>query len=80
VCSLGLELSVHDAVKACTKLKHFKAFVLQLYTLYSASPKNRRALEQCAAEVGNALPKIGRILGVRWVASSFRFVKAVWVS
>lgn len=75
-----LELSVHDAVKACTEVNHFKTFMLKLYTIYSASPKNRRALEQCAAEVGSELLKIGRILGVRWVASSFRSVKAVWVS
>ena len=40
-----LELSVNDCVKACTQLNHFKIFMQKLYTLYSASPKNRRALE-----------------------------------
>ena len=49
----------------------------KLYTLYSASPKNRRALEKCAADVGAELLKIGRVLDARWVAS-FRAVKAVW--
>ena len=73
-----LELSVNDCVKACTQLNHFKIFMQKLYTLYSASPKNRRALEQCAADVGAELLKIGRVLDVRWVASSFRAVKAVW--
>lgn len=40
-----LELSVHDAVKACTELNHFKIFMQKLYTVYSAFPKNRRGLE-----------------------------------
>jgi len=35
-------------------------------------------LEKCAAGVGAELLKIGRILDVCWVASSFRAVKAVW--
>ena len=75
-----LELAVHDAVKACTQVNHFKIFMQKLYSLYSMSPKNRRALQQCAAEVGSELLKIGRVLDVRWVASSHRAVKAVWVS
>jgi hypothetical protein len=73
-----LELSVHDAVKTCTEVNHFKAFMDKLYTLYSASPKNRRALADCAAEVSVQLQKIGRVLDNRWVASSFRAVRAVW--
>ena len=75
-----LELSVNDAIKSCTEVNHFKFFIQKLYTLYSASPKNRRCLERVAAEVGVALLKIGRVLDVRWVASSFRTVRAVWVS
>ncbi len=73
-----LELAVHDAVKACTEINHFKIFLEKLYTLYSVSPKNRRALEKCAAQVGAELHKIGRVLDVRWVASSSRTVRAVW--
>jgi len=46
--------------------------------MYSASPQNRHSLEKCAADVGTELLKIGRIIDVRWVASSFRTVKAVW--
>ena len=37
--------------------------------MYSASPKNRLALQSCAAEVGVELLKIGRILDVQWIAS-----------
>jgi hypothetical protein len=47
-----LELAVHDAVKSCVELNHFKIFMDKLYTLYSTSPKNRRLLEKCAAEIG----------------------------
>jgi len=75
-----LELSVNDAIKACTEVNHFKIFMQKLYNLYSASPQNRRCLESVAAEVGVALLKIGRALDVRWAASSFRTVQAVWVS
>jgi len=75
-----LELSIHDAVKSCTQVNHFKIFMDRLYSLYSMSPKNRRRLEQCASEIGTEVNKIGKILDVRWVASSFRAVKAVWNS
>lgn len=75
-----LELSVHGAVKACTELNHFKIFMQKLYTIYSVSPNNRRDLERCAADVGAELLKIGRVLDVRWVASSFRTIRAVWTS
>ena len=71
---------MHDAVKTCTEVNHFKIFMEKLYSLYSMSPKNRRSLPQCAAEVGCELLKIGRVLDVRWVAPTYRAVKAVWVS
>jgi hypothetical protein len=35
-------------------------------------------LQQCASELDSEVTKIGRILDVRWVASSFRAVKATW--
>ena len=44
------------------------------------SPKNRRKLDDCAAELGVMLLKIGRVLDVRWVASSLRTVLAVWTN
>jgi hypothetical protein len=52
----------------------------KLYTTCSMSPKNRIALQRCASEMGFELNKIGRVLDVRWVASSFRAVNAVWLS
>jgi len=75
-----LELSVHDVVKCMTDINHLKSFMDKLYSLYSRSPKARRELQECAAELGSQVYKIGRILDVRWSASSFRTVKAVWKS
>ena len=75
-----LELSVHDAVKSCTEINHLKIFMDQLYTTYSTSPKCQRELAECAKEVEVELNRIGRVLNVRWVASSCRSVKAVWRS
>ncbi len=75
-----LELSVHDAVKVCTQVNHFKIFLDKLYSVYSTSPKHKRELEQCASELGSEVNKIGKVLDVRWVASSNRSVKAVWKS
>jgi len=35
-----LELAVHDAVKACTEVNHFKIFTEKLYSLYSIKPNS----------------------------------------
>jgi len=51
-----------------------------LYALYSQSPKCQRELAACAAELDVQLNKIGRVLSVRWMASSCRTVTAVWKS
>jgi hypothetical protein len=75
-----LELSVNDAVKACTEINHFRMFVDILFATYSLSPKCQRELEECAKEVHGEINRIGRFLGVRWVASSCSTVKAVWRS
>lgn len=75
-----LELAVCDAVKSCMEINHFKAFIDSLYALYSMSPKCQRELAQCADELDVMLNKIGRILDVRWVSSSFRTVRAIWRS
>ena len=75
-----LELAVNDAITSCSEVNYFKHFMDKLYYLYSQSPKSRRALEQCTRDVGGELLKIGRILDVRWAASSFRSVHAVWKS
>lgn len=73
-----LELAVGDAVKQCTEINHFSSFMDKLYCLYHQSPKNQRELSSATSELGIVIKKIGRVLSVRWVASSHRAVKAVW--
>lgn len=73
-----LELAVGDVVKEVSGLNHFQIFFDKLYSLFHASPKNQRQLAQCAQAVGQRLLVIGRVLSIRWVASSERSVRAVW--
>ena len=74
------ELAVGNTIAEVTDVNHFKLFLGILYSLYSQSPKNKRELQVCAAEVGSEIMKIGKILDTRWVASSFRTANAVWRS
>lgn len=75
-----IELAIGDAVKSVTQINHVKSMLDKLYSIYSQSPKAQRELETCAAAVGAELKKIGRVLGVRWVASSYQALSAVWSS
>uniref|UniRef100_A0A8C4Q8L3 Uncharacterized protein n=1 Tax=Eptatretus burgeri TaxID=7764 RepID=A0A8C4Q8L3_EPTBU len=75
-----LELAVSDAVDEVQSINHFKAFMEKIHNLYSQSNKNSRELLEAALEVDSRVKKIGRVLNTRWVASSFRAVKAVWRS
>ncbi|XP_054873424.1 E3 SUMO-protein ligase KIAA1586-like [Amphiprion ocellaris] len=60
--------------------KDFHAFLDSLYALYSQSPKNTRELSECAHNLHITLRRIGKVFTVRWVASSWRAVSAVWQS
>ncbi|KAJ1082028.1 hypothetical protein NDU88_002200 [Pleurodeles waltl] len=75
-----LELAVGDVMKEIAGINHFLIFFDKLYSLYHASPKNQRELRQCAKEIEQRFLVIGRVLSIRWVASSERSVKAVWQS
>lgn len=75
-----LELAVSDAIDKITAINHFRAFVKKMHNVYSKSNKNQRELFESAAEVGSQVLKVGRILDVRWVASSFRTARAIWTS
>ncbi|KAJ4946434.1 hypothetical protein JOQ06_024101 [Pogonophryne albipinna] len=68
-----LELAVGDVVKEVSGLNHFQIFFDKLYSLF-----HQRQLAQCAQAVGQRLLVIGRVLSIRWVASSERSVRAVW--
>lgn len=73
-----IELSVSDTLEAVSGINHFKTFMDKLYSIYSQSPKNQRELQDCAKDLDVQLRKIGKMLSVRWVASSFRSVSAVY--
>jgi hypothetical protein len=48
----------------------------RLYSLYSQS----RALKIACHDIGLQFDKVGRVLEMRWMSSSFKTVKAVWTS
>lgn len=73
-----LELAVNDSVGDVTAINYFKAFLDSLYTLYNRSPKNQNELKMICAELDMIFLKIGRVLDVRWVASSYREVQVIW--
>ncbi|KAJ4922910.1 hypothetical protein JOQ06_022583 [Pogonophryne albipinna] len=75
-----LELAVYQALDVTGGTKDFQAFMDSLYSLYSQSPKNMRQLSECAHNLDIALRRIGKVFSVRWVASSWRAVSAVWQS
>ncbi|GBL81469.1 E3 SUMO-protein ligase KIAA1586 [Araneus ventricosus] len=73
-----IELAVSDSVDDLGAVNHFQFVKDKLYTLYSKSPKNQRKLAECSRELDLQLNKIGRILGTRWIARSFKSITAVW--
>ena len=75
-----LELAVGDAARDVCNVFHFKSFLDSLYSLFSQSTKNNRELRDASLELGTRILRIGRVLDMRWVASSYRTVNAVWVS
>jgi len=72
-----IELAVSDAVKFSSQVNHVQIFLDKLYSLYN-QPKAQRELSKCASQLDIQMRKIGRVLGVRWAASSFRTVDAIW--
>lgn len=73
-----LELALSDAVDEVGAINHFQIFMDKIYSIYSRSPKNQRELAECASSLEQEIQKIGKILGTRWVASSYRAVSSVW--
>jgi len=77
-CNHRLELAVSDTLKEVNGVNHFQCFFEKLYSLYHQSPKNMRELKECAESLEQRILKIGKIFTIRWVASSYRTVRAVW--
>lgn len=72
-----LELAVNDVVNEVDGINRFKIFMNKLYSLYHQSPKNLNELRQVVSSLEKQILQIGRILSVRWVASSKRTINAV---
>ena len=70
-------MSVADTLDEVGGINHFTIFMDKVYSTYSASPKNQRELADCAQELDIELRKIGKMISVRWVASTFTAVYAV---
>ena len=75
-----LELDLGNVLDATSDTNDLQSFLECLYYLYSQSPKNMRELSNCAYDLHLTLKRIGKVFTVRWVASSFRAVSAVWHS
>ena len=75
-----LELAVRIALEIIGGTNDFQSFLEHLYSLYSQSPKIKRELDQCSHDLQTTLKRIGKVFTIRWVASSFRAVSAVWHS
>ena len=73
-----LELAVGDAIAEICGINHFKILFDKLYHVYHSSAKNKQELEECCQDLTTQFFTIGRVLDNRWVASSFRTVKAIW--
>ena len=75
-----LELAVDDVTADLSGINHFKIFIcnLQMHSVYSQSPKNKRELKEVGKNLDAQLLKIGMVLSTRWVARSHRTVLEVW--
>jgi len=73
-----LELAVADTAKEGNGVSNFVSFIGAVNNVYSTSPKNVHELRIICSDLSIQMKKIGRIFDVRWVASSFRTVKALW--
>ena len=75
-----LELAVGIVLEIIGGTNDFQSFLEHFYSLYSQSPKNKRELDQCSHDLQTTLKRIGKVFTIRWVASSFMAVSAVWHS
>ena len=73
-----LELGVSDAIEEIGGFYPLQSLFYKLYSVYSTSPKLQRQLQNISEDLGMNIRKIGRVFTIRWVASSFRTVSALW--
>ena len=75
-----LELAVLDAVKSINGFYTLESFFNKIYSTYSFSAKMQRELKEIASKLDVELRKIGKVFTIRWAASTYRAVYALWCS
>lgn len=73
-----LELAISDAVLSIDGFYPIQTFFDKIYSVYSYSSKLQRELSEISRDLDLQLKKVGKIFTVRWIASSFRAIKALW--
>ena len=73
-----IELAVTDSIEQIEGCFPMISFFKKIYSIYSTSPKRCRELHEIAEDLEMQVKKIGKIFSIRWVASSYRTVNAVW--
>lgn len=64
-------------IKHYTGISCFQSLMDKLYAYHHQSSKTSMGLDKSCVEVGIEMEKIGRVLNVRWSASSFRTLKTI---
>eukprot|EP00794_Sanderia_malayensis_P005140 gene5140-5788_t len=72
------ELAVSDAVKSINGFYTLESFFNKIYSIYSFSAKMQRELKEIASKLDVELRKIGKVFTIRWAASTYRAVYALW--
>jgi hypothetical protein len=75
-----LELAVNDVVRSNNIISHLAMFMDTLYSVFSQSPKNAAELEAVSNELGSELFKARKLFSIRWLASSYESISAIWNS
>ena len=75
-----LELAVSDAVKSIDGFYALESIFNKIYSVYSFSSKLQRQLKEIASNLDVELRKIGKVFTIRWAASTYRAVYALWCS
>lgn len=75
-----IELAVSDAIHSIDGFHHIEVLFEKIYSVYSTSAKHQREIVKISSDLDDEFKKVGRIFTIRWVASSYRAVNALWKS
>ena len=75
-----LELAVADAIKEIDAFQALESLFNKIYSLYSISSKLQRELKEIASKLDVELKVMGKVFTIRWAASTYIAVNALWSS